>query len=203
MPFVAVPDTVEVVINGDISGQPIANVVGASRVGGYVQADLDNLAAAVDGWVASDYLPLVSNSVGYTSTHVRGLSNIIDLESTDTTNAGPGTASGSGMPANASFVVTLRTGHTGRSARGRFYMWPYASSALLTSQTVTTTYSTAAQSALIALAGAISGAGFQFVIISRRSNGAPRLVGVTTAVTDIESRNQDVDSMRHRLLRGH
>jgi hypothetical protein len=203
MPFLSVPDTVEVVINGDISGQPIANVVGAGHVGAYVQADLDNLAAAVDGWVASDYLPLVSASVNYVSTHVRGLTNIIDLESTDTTSAGPGTASGGGMPANASFVVTLRTGHTGRSARGRFYMWPYSTSALLTSQTVTTTYSNAAQAALIALSGVIATAGFQMVIISRRSNNVPRLVGVTTPVTDIESRNQAVDSMRHRLLRGH
>jgi hypothetical protein len=203
MPFQSVPNTVEIVIQGEISGQPIANVVGATRTGGYSQADIDLLATDVDAWVASDYLPLVSNSVTYNQTHVRGLNAIIDLESVDASGVGPGTASGSGMPANASFVVTLRTGRTGRSARGRFYMWPYSSAALQTSQTVTTVYANAAADALSNLLTTITGAGFQPVIISRRSLGAVRPVGITTPITQAQSRNVDVDSMRHRLLRGH
>lgn len=203
MPFLSVPDTVEIIINGSCGGQAIANVVGATRVGGYSQTDIDNLALAVDGWVASDYLPLVNNAVTYDNVHVRGLNSIIDIESVNGTSTGPGTASGTGMPANASFVITLRTGKTGRSARGRFYMWPYSSAHLQTTQTVTTTYANNAEAAITALAGVIATNGFNMVIISRRTNNAPRLVGVTTVVTNISARNVDVDSMRHRLLRGH
>lgn len=202
MPFIPIPDSVEIVINGSCGGQAIANVVGARRAG-YVQADIDALASAVDSWVATDYLPLVNNAVTYDNVHVRGLQGIIDIESVDGTSTGPGTASGTGMPANASFVITLRTGHTGRSARGRFYMWPYSSAHLQTTQTVTTTYANAAAAAVTSLLTTIAGAGFIPVIISRRTLNAPRLVGLTTNIISATARNVDVDSMRHRLLRGH
>jgi hypothetical protein len=203
MPFQSVPETAEAVINGEISGQTIANVVGARRVGGYNQTNLDQLASAVNIWVGNFYLPLVANSVNYVQTHVRGLESIIDLESIDATSAGPGTAAGTGNPANASFVITLRTGHTGRSARGRFYMWPFGGSALQTSQTVTTTYAAAAAAALTQLMTDISSAGWVPVIISRRSLNARRPVGITTTIISATARNVDLDSMKHRLLRGH
>lgn len=203
MPFVSVPDTAEIIIQGDIAGQPIANVVGAAHIGLYTQADLDVLATDVDSWVETWYKPMFANSVQYNQTHVRGLNTIIDLESADGSSVGPGTRAGGGMPANASFCVTLRTGKTGRSARGRFYAWPYTTTDLVTSQTVTSTYANDIATAVDQLRLAISGAGFQMVIISRRSGNAPRTVGVTTPVTQVQSRNIDIDSMRHRLLRGH
>jgi hypothetical protein len=203
MPFLSVPDAAEIIIQGTLQGQAIANVIGAQHVGAYTQTDLDNLSNAVDGWVGSDYLPLVANSVTYDQTHVRGLNSIVDLESVDGTNTGPGTQSGSSMPANASFVITMRTGHTGRSARGRFYWWPFASSVALSAQTVTTAFASAAEVAIGNLLAAISTAGWTPVVISRRSNGAPRLVGVTTPITLAVARNNEIDSQRHRLLRGH
>lgn len=203
MPFQSVPNSAEAVIQGDISGQPVANVVGCLFPGSYVQADLDNLANAVDAWVGASYLPLVSNSVNYNQTHVRGLNAIIDLESTEAANAGPGTASGTGSGANCSFVITFRTGRTGRSARGRFYMWPYSSTALQTSQTVTTTFANAAAAALSALLTDIGAAGWTPVVISRRTLGAVRPIAITTPIITATARNVDVDSMRHRLVRGH
>lgn len=202
MSFLSVPDTVEFIINGDCGGKAVANVMGAKRAG-YVQADLDSLAAVVDGWVASDYIPLFNNAVNYVETHVRGLNAIIDLESVNGTSAGPGTASGTGMPANASFVITLRSGFTGRSARGRFYMWPYSTADLVSVQTVSSTYANAAAAAITNLLGLVAATGFIPVIISRRTGGAPRLVGHTTNIISATARNLNVDSMRHRLTKGH
>jgi hypothetical protein len=203
MPFQSVPETVELVIRGDIGGQTIANVIGFRKTGGYVQADLDALAILSDAQVGSDYLPLISSGVNYDSVLVRGLENIIDLSSTENTNAGPGTASGTGIPANNTFCVTLRSLYTGRSARGRFYAWPTIATNYSAPSVLSSTYGNAVVTFLNNLKTGAATAGWSMVIISRFSLGVKRPVGVTTNVTTIAYRNLIGDSQRHRLPRGH
>lgn len=203
MTFQSVPDCAEVVIQGSIAGQGVANVVNFHQPGGYNQASIDALAAAADAWVGANYLPIFANSVTYLQCLVRGLQSVIDLTGTNGTNTGPGTLAGSGMPANATLCVTLRTGFTGRSARGRFYVWPFASSVLVTSQTVSPTYASNCAAALLQLRSDAQAIGWEMSIVSRRTLGALRPVGIATHVTSIVSRNDEVDSQRHRLLRGH
>lgn len=203
MAFQSAPQVAEAVIQGSISGQPIANVVNFRLPGGYSQADIDNLASVVDLWVSSTYLPLVANSVTYVQTLVRGLENVIDLTATDGSGAGAGTLTGSGMPANATLCITLRSGFTGRSARGRFYGWPFSSSVLLTSQTVTTTYATNLANAVALLKTDAAAFNWVMSILSRRTVGTLRPTAIATPVTNVVARNNEVDSQRHRLLRGH
>jgi hypothetical protein len=203
MPFISIPNAAEAVIRAVSGGKPINNVFGFQHAGAYSQTDLDNIAAAVDLWVATEYLPLVSVNVAYQEVHVRGLNAIIDMESHNNTNAGTGGVTGASTTNNVSMCVTLRTGHTGRSARGRTYLFPTGVSNLTSVTEFSGTYALAASLALTAMLLSVAGTGWTWVVISRRTLGAPRPTGVTTAILAAESRNDLIDSQRGRLTQGH
>jgi len=203
MAFQSVPNCAEVVIRGLALTKPIANVVGFRFGTLPVEADLQQLADTVDAWVGTDYLPLTSNQTTYLVTNARGLTFENDVEAFAATATGPGTQSGSAMPANATLCLTLRTGKTGRSARGRFYAWPFSSSVLVDAQNVLPAYGTALATALNHLKTLAAVDGWQMVVISRFTLGAQRPTGITFAVTAIESRNTLVDSQRGRLAPNH
>jgi len=203
MPFQSVPNAAEAVILGTVAGQTIANVLGFQFPGAYTLTDLQALANVVDARVGSDYLPLVNSGITYVQTLVRGLTSVIDLSASENSNTGPGTASGTGVASNVTFCLTLRTGHTGRSARGRFYMWPPVATAFSAPDTLGNTYITAAEDFLDNVRTNAAAINWQMCIISRFSLGVKRTVGITTPVVSIEARNAISDSQRHRLPRGH
>lgn len=203
MPFQSVPNAVECVIQGVIGSQAIANVMGFQFAGPYGQTDLDALAGVVDALVDSEYLPLVSSGVSYVQTKVRGLTSIIDLESVNTTGAGPGTAAGTGIPANNTFCVTARTGKTGRSARGRFYAWPTIAGNYSAPSILNAGYVTAMEAFLLDVRSAAASVNWVNCVISRFSLGTARAVGITTPIINWAARNNIGDSQRHRLPRGH
>ena len=203
MSFQSAPNCAEAVLQATIGSQQIANVLNFWKPTGYDQADLDALSNAVDARVGSDYLPLVSSGVSYNQTLVRGLENIIDLQSADGTNAGPGTAAGTGIPANNTFCITLRTGLTGRSARGRFYAWPTVASNYTAPSLLSVTYANALVAFLDAVQVDAFALGWNFVVLSRYSLGAKRTVAIHNNVIANVARNLIGDSQRHRLPRGH
>jgi len=204
MPFQSIPECAEAVIIGQGGSKSIANVLGFWKPGGYNQTDIDNLAAAIDSVVGSDYLDWVAAGSAYIATTVRGLENVVDLSAINAANAGPGTMAGTfELPSNCSFCVTLRTGLTGRSARGRFYTWPMADSALSAVDTVTTTYANGIVTTLTGFQSAALAEGWYLSILSRRSLGAVRPVGTHYTVTGIAYRNRSLDSQRGRLPANH
>lgn len=203
MPFIPVPNAAEAVIHGLATTKPVAHVLGFAHAGPYSQADLDALSAFVDTLVGTSYLPVVSSAVNYVETHVRGLSAIIDLESINNTHTGPGTAAGIPAANNVSAVITLRTGHTGRSARGRFYAWPTSSSNIANPEAFVPAYTAFVKTFLEDVRTGAGAAGWTFVVISRRTMGAPRLSGIVTPITFCEARNSLIDSQRNRLAPGH
>jgi len=166
----------------------------------YTQSDLDNLAAAVDTKVGSNYLPSIADNVIYAQTHVRGLSASVDMESFDNTHAGNGTAGGTPMPSNVTFCVSLRTGLTGRSARGRFYAVCPATGDLDTSDTMTSGYASDIVAFLDAVKTLALSAGWTLVVISRQNAGVRLTTAVARAVTTVEATDLAVDSQRRRLL---
>jgi hypothetical protein len=203
MTFIPFANCAEIVLDGLYYTKPIANVLLAQFPGTYVQGDLDALAAAVDNWMSTDYLPVCNTSVQYIQTRVRGLTNIIDLQATSNTSAGFGGASGTVMPGNVTLCFSLRTGFTGRSARGRFYAWPPSQNALSTGQVFGATYGTAMLTALSNLKAAIQSAGWAWGVGSRQTGGSPRTSGLFTPISVAIYTNLDADSQRGRLLSGH
>jgi len=203
MPFQSVPQCAEAVIKATIDGKNVFNVLNFWSPGGYDQTDIDALADAVDTSWAANMLPLLHTSYEYSGTFVRGLEDIVDLESQSLGGAGAGAIGGDSFPNNVAFVITAYTGHSGRSARGRIYIGGVPASITATQNTVSGTFATNVVSAIDQVVLDALTAGWTYTIVSRVSLGAPRLVGINTKVTDIQARNLVLDSQRRRLPKGH
>lgn len=203
MPFQPIVNAVEAVLHFNDGANDLANVLHFQFTSAYTSTDLIALGGLIDGVVASNYLPLIYDSVAYVATTVRGLSVANDISATVTTSAGNGTAGVTGLPSNVSFCLTLRSGLTGRSARGRFFAMPTIIGNLTTPDVFSSTYANALVTMLQGIQTAAAAVPATLVIASRITAGAPRTSGVTFPVVSISHRNLLVDSQRGRLPRNH
>jgi len=199
MAFVPAPNCAEAIINWDTPGGRNLNVCNFKFAGSYIQDDIDALAAAVDSAVGTDMLPLTSGDSAYVGTHVRGLAATVDLEALNVDSIGAGTAMGGGLPTNASHCISLRTGLTGRSARGRFYTVGMATSAQASADAVSVTYSNAYIDALENMSAAAALEGWTFVVLSRQNNGIVLTTAVARPITTMLAVDLNIDSQRRRL----
>jgi len=204
MTFQSAPECAEAVIRCSFGGHEIDNVLNFWYPTGYDQGALDDLADVVDNRVGLSYLGQINNLVTYDETRVRGLENAIDLEAVNAGCTAAGSASGSvPLPGNVTLCITLRTGFTGRSARGRFYALPTESDKLNTANVFDAAYATAIEGFLTSLKADALAVGWTFVVLSRRTGGALRPVAIKNPVTVIAARNLEVDSAKRRLAPGH
>lgn len=203
MPFQPAPDCAEAVIHGSYGGKPIANVLNFKLPGGYNQANIDQLANVMDVAIGDHYRPIFNSGVTYNSVVVRGLAAIIDLTASSNFTAGAGGVVGASLPANVSLVATLRTGFTGRSARGRFYCWPLTGSQLVSTNTFAASVGVDLDSFLTTVLTDAFAIGWNLVVLSRRTLNTVRPTAIATTVTEIDIRNLTVDSQRGRLPAGH
>jgi len=203
MAFQSVPNCAEAVIEATLGGKPIFNVLNFFILGGYEQADINALGAAVDQAVGDSWLPIWPTNLDYVQTHVRGLMNSIDLENVSTSNAGPGTGTGTALANNVAFCVTFRTGLTGRSARGRMYVGGIRAGYQATPTTFTSGIATDWVAAIGDVHAAAVLQGWTPVVVSRISGGIKRAEGIFNPIVSIDARNLDIDSQRGRLLADH
>jgi len=110
-----------------------------------------------------------------------------------------GTSGQPSVPNNVSFCVSLRTGLTGRSARGRWF-WAGLGEGQVTGNNVDTGVATAIVAAIDALLNTITAIGGSPVIVSYNSGGGPRPGGpVKFVINDALAVDTIVDSQRGRL----
>lgn len=204
MAFQSCPGIAELVFHFTSVSCPMANVLHFYKTGGsYTPTDIDVLATAGDDWAAASYLPLIHEGVTYLDATARGLENEIDSSSVDSGGTGPGTATGFALVNSNTFCATLRTGFTGKSARGRFYAMPTVEDSLENAAQFTSTYTAGVVAALLDLKTTLAADGWNMCVLSRVSGGVKRSTGIATLVTTVEARNNDVDSQRGRLIAGH
>lgn len=203
MVFQSAPDCAEAVIKCTAAGVPVNNVMNFWHPGGYLQSDIDALAAAVDGAIDPNYVGIMNTDTTYDSTLVRGLTNAIDLSAAANASAGPGLFGTHPLPNNVTLCVSLRSGFTGRSARGRFYTIGMDDGFLQTTNTVTAAYRTGAISLVQAIITAAAAVGWHAVVLSRFAGGARRVVATHLDITSVITVNDDTDSQRGRLPQGH
>lgn len=200
MAFQSVPDTAEAVVSFSLNTQPFTNTFYFKHAGGYVLADLQDLANEVDDWVGTSLLPELGADTTYVRTTVRGLENIVDLEVIEATNAGIGGVAVQALPINLAFCVKRETGNTGRSARGRVYLAGFGLTYLAANENFWDSTDMAdVITALNALAPSLTSFGWVEVVVSRYSGGAKRATGVTFPVTNYTPVDYRVDSRRDRL----
>jgi hypothetical protein len=198
---------VTLVYTGD-QGDIMENILHVSNGGSsaWSAANLATLLAGVDAWVAAGdgthhLLDPVSNQIALSNYVARDL----------TTSSGPettlggshvGSTAGAPAPAGISWAVTLRTGLSGRSYRGRVF------SAGLSMSQIGGTYNNeigsgtanaivAAWSALITKITSLNAAWY-WCVLSRRTNNALRANGIGTAITSVGYSSLELDYQRRR-----
>lgn len=199
MAFQSVPDTVEVVIRGVRAGEEIINTFFGKKEGGYVQADLDALAVAVDAWVGTTWLTLMPNDYTYLGTVVRGLANAIDLIAENGDSTGAGSYGSAGAPLNVTLSVKRRSAFTGRGARGRVFLPGIPTSAIAAPGFVSSGFAEAAATILTGFKDVMDSVDFVEVIVHRVAAGVPLATAVVFTVVEYVVVNNAIDSMRRRL----
>jgi hypothetical protein len=200
MPFVPAPNIVEMQFRTTWAGQRAMNRIHVNVFTAPTQALCQSVANAGLTWWTGNVVTLTPAALELREVFVKDISVANGFQAT-ASPAGPlpGTNGSPSLPNNVSICASIRTGLTGRSARGRWY-WQGLSESQVTDSTVSAGVLTSIDAALTNLASAIAALGFNWQIVSFQSAGVPRPGGpVYFAVSDIVFVDAFVDSQRRRL----
>lgn len=200
MAFIPTADTVKVCLKYNSNGQVACNVFNVDVGDEPNVSSMTTLGALVKLWWDTYVKPITHLSTSLQQIELYDISSANDDGIVYTTGLpSAGTLGGGPMPNNVSVVTKLLTGLTGRSRRGRKYFVGISDSSIATGrQTITSTFQTALATAWNELLDALIAEGFNLVITSLISQGAPRTSGLNTFVTGFTT-NLTLDSMRRRL----
>lgn len=199
MAFQSVPGAAEAVVVMTCNGETITNTFYGHRDDPYDQGDVDALAEQVDDWVGTEYLPLLSSTLTYVETNVRGLEDINDFFGSADAESGVGGIAIAPFPNSVTIAISRRSGFTGRSARGRVYI-PLHTSVVDTNENfMNATAAAEFVSAFGALGAYFTIAGWDNVIVSRYANGVARAAGVVFDITQWAFADLELDTQRRRM----
>lgn len=202
MAFQPVPNTVEIDVIYSYNAVIAQNTFYAELAGGYVLADLQDLADAIDFQVATTWLAEQPAEAIYLRTEVRGLAEENDITADQDVSTGPGTHVGTALPGNVTFSIKKTSGLTGRSARGRTYWIGIPNGELnpLNENLVEAVWAAAVVDNVGLIRTAIAAVGLWLpVLVSRFSGGAQRTEGVTFPWTGEVNVDLRIDTLRNRL----
>lgn len=201
MAFIPVPDGAEVVVHGKLFGQEIVNTLWFTETGAgaYTLEELNTLVGAVaDAW-RDELLPELSHDYTFVYATATDMQAPGGLQATyATASPQPGGRVGDSLPGNVAYVVSFRTGHTGRSYRGRNYVAGIDDTAV-SGNALSSAYSTAILTAYQAILSAAEALGAVPVVVSKYADGAPRTTALTTPITTVMAVDLNLDSQRRRL----
>jgi len=201
MAFQPAPNMAEAVYIGERNGKNPLSVLNFLFVpGAYTQTDIDTLADAIDQWMVGEILPIMPSETAYVRTDVRGLSVVNDLFASNNNGAGVGALGGENLSSNVTWAVKFTSGLTGRSARGRNFVWFLDSTAQDTNEDfITTARANAIVAAYAEIPTYIGGSGWAHIILSRFTAGAPRAAGVAFLVSNYSFTDLKLDTQRRRI----
>lgn len=201
MAFIASPNIIECQLRGTMDGQRVMNRINV-RVGGTPTAgDCTTVASNLATWWNGNVKALIPASVTIREIYCKSMAVQNGPEATY--SAGyplAGTwATGGAAPNNVSLCASLRTGLTGRSARGRWY-WYGVPNDKITLSAIDAGYVASVVGALDNLNTLLTSLSAAWVIVSHFNSGIPRVGGpVYFNVVDILCVDNTVDSQRRRL----
>lgn len=198
MPFVPAPNIVMCEILAQKDGQLIENRIMVNVFQEPVAANLTTLQNVLTSWCNLTYRTLLPADVTITGLKLTSLheENAVQLQ---TALALVGTVALPAAPNETTYCLSLRTGVSGRSARGRFYWLGLALANIGTTNRVGALFRTNATAGLQALVTQIAAEGFAWVIVSFISGGVPRPGGpVYFPVLTVTTTDDIVDSQRRR-----
>lgn len=200
MAFVPAPNQVLVEWRMIRAGQKIENTLHVNMLAEPVISEMTDLAVACWDWWENTLAPLTSVGVLLVSVVVTSLHEADGVQYTyapDTTTTGE--IVGLSLPNEVTLCVSLRSGHRGRSARGRFYVPSLVFDQMLDENNVEAAAVDAFRTALQQLINDVTDLGKQANVVSYRTNNAPRPGGpVYFPYTSAVVVDSIVDSMKSR-----
>lgn len=200
MPFVAAPNIAMIEWRCSRNGQNIENRLMVDMLEEPTAGSLSPLSVLAWNWWENDHATLLSSEVNIrevvcTSLHTQNGPQVTYAPDSTTF----GLVGGFELPNEVSLCVSLRSGARGRSARGRWYMLSLTDGQMAGTNDVTAAHATACAVSLTNLITTLTGAGLLPVVVSYRTNNAPRPGGpvyfpITTALVV----DTIVDSMKRR-----
>jgi len=201
MAFQPCPSIASSVISGTMDGQLVGLTQHWFASGAITGASLSGLATSLSNWVSAQLAPLLSRDVTFNLVSCADLSTATGAMGEQSFTATGGVDQES-APNNVAAVISLRTAERGRSGHGRNFI-PGLPNTLISLNTLDPDFIAALIAAYQLLPGAGSFvAGYQMVVLSRRTGGLPRANGIGIAITDITMKTNKVKSMRSREV-GH
>lgn len=198
--FVPVPNCMQLVVEWGNSSIQWTNGFWF-RKEGFVTADLQDAAEALNAVLVTDYL-----SAMMSAWYLRKVTAIDMTEQgapsyihTNGVNAG-GTG-GDVAPITNCLVVTLRTAKRGRAYRGRLYLAGFEQDDLNAQQLNDAGVIGDVELAMQAVLADMATAGFTWVVAHRYTGSTPLETGTSEAVTSTEVRNNYLGSQRRRTRR--
>lgn len=156
-----------------------------------------DLVTAVEVWLTADVTTLFSTEVAVDRIDGRSIeAEEAPYWSEDVNIAG--TNASPALPPNVTIAMTLFSGLTGRSKRGRVFLCGLTE-ASVSSKYILDAYADGCVAAYELLFEALSGSGWVWCILSKYSEGAPRAAGLLTPVEGARFYDHKVDHMDTRL----
>jgi len=201
MAFQPAPDIASTTLQGVVDNQLTILDLNWFASGGVTATNLGTLANGVSTWFTNSLAPLLSEQ--WSAVNVHAVDNTaVTGPVADSSSLQVGGVTGEAAPNNVAAVVSLRTDQRGRSGRGRNFV-PGLPNSLITLNTLDSAFVTNLLAAYQMLVGAGSFlAGWQLVVLSRRSGGLARTNGIGIPVTSVKMVTNKVKSMRSREV-GH
>lgn len=198
MAFIPLPSGIRVAVEYIQNGQVVVNVYHVTTAQPITTVNLTALAQILVDWWTTDMRQNFVQAIGLQRVTVTDVSVANGLQVINQQSPViPGTIVGAAAPNNVAIVATQRTGFSGRSFRGRNYFAGVAA-AEIADNFISSTYAGNVINDMNSLATRLSAGGFQLVVASYRANGAPRVTGVATPVSNF-SMDLRVDTQRRRL----
>jgi hypothetical protein len=200
MPFVPVPDTLQVELRMTYLEQQVENTLYFQGTPDAEGGTLIDLANEVLLWWNAEVRPYLSNQLTLREIYVTDLS-AVDASAYTFTPPTPlpvGGDTAAALPGNISLAVSFRTAKRGRSFRGRNFIVGLVEPAV-TGNNVSNDFANGMQDAYGALLSGSIAADWTWGVVSRYTNKLPRATGIFTPITAAIVTDTVVDSQRRRL----
>lgn len=199
MAYVPVPNTLQCELRFVWAGQEVETGMYFLKAGGWDVADMPAVGDILKGAWDNHCRPVTATTCALTEIYMTNLESEFAFTYSYTTGLPlAGTTGTESLPNNCTLAFSFGTAGRGRSFRGRMYP-PGIAEGYVSGNTVSSLWTDAwrdfhdiVTSSMLVLGGVHS-------VVSRISNGAPRIVGLSTPVLSATFKDTVIDSQRRRL----
>jgi hypothetical protein len=199
-PFVPVTDVASVTVNGSQAGHPAQFGLDCLHDGAITSITIDDLLTIFDTWIAESLLPVMCEGSTINNIQARDLTSEDSYDQTSIVET-DGTNPTACEPAQVAVVLTKRTSLSGRSRRGRMYLFGVPEAYQQDERHITAAAVAAYNEVGSSLMTAFVGTEWTPVVVSYIDDGAPRVTPLVTPLTALECRDSRYDTQRRRLGR--